>query len=126
MKEDTKVNAGRRLARVEGQVRALRRMVDEDKYCIDIVRQVQAARAALASFESVIIDDHIQTCVHHAKLQIHGHNSVTTFKTQGKSLRTSSFNVMKLQPGNIMRTADSGRSKMQLLHMLVVQYTHGS
>ena len=45
MKEDTKVNAGRRLARVEGQVRALRRMVEEDKYCIDIVRQVQAARA---------------------------------------------------------------------------------
>ena len=38
----------------------------EDKYCIDIVRQVQAARAALASLESVIIDDHIQTCVHHA------------------------------------------------------------
>ena len=66
MREDTKVNAGRRLARVEGQVRALRRMVDEDKYCIDIVRQVQAARAALASLESVIIDDHIQTCVHHA------------------------------------------------------------
>ena len=65
MKEDTKVNAGRRLARVEGQVRALRRMVEEDKYCIDIVRQVRRARA-LASLESVIIDDHIQTCVHHA------------------------------------------------------------
>ena len=54
MKEDTKVNAGRRLARVEGQVRALRRMVEEDKYCIDIVRQVQAARAALASSDELL------------------------------------------------------------------------
>ena len=41
-------------------------MVNEDRYCIDVVRQVQAARAALSSLESLIIDDHVDTCVQHA------------------------------------------------------------
>jgi DNA-binding FrmR family transcriptional regulator len=66
MKETTRVNVDRRLARIEGQVRALRRMVGEDRYCIDIAQQVQAARAALSSLESIILDDHIATCVQHA------------------------------------------------------------
>ena len=66
MKETTRVNVDRRLARIEGQVKALRRMVGEDRYCIDIAQQVQAARAALSSLESIILDDHIATCVQHA------------------------------------------------------------
>ena len=66
MKEATRVNVDRRLARIEGQVKALRRMVGEDRYCIDIAQQVQAARAALSSLESIILDDHIATCVQHA------------------------------------------------------------
>ena len=65
-KETTRVNVDRRLARIEGQVKALRRMVGEDRYCIDIAQQVQAARAALSSLESIILDDHIATCVQHA------------------------------------------------------------
>ena len=66
MEEATRLNVDRRLARIEGQVRALRRMVGEDRYCIDIAQQVQAARAALSSLESIILDDHIATCVKHA------------------------------------------------------------
>ena len=66
MKQQTRDNVDRRLARIEGQVKALRRMVSEDRYCIDIARQVQAARAALSSLESIILDDHIATCVQHA------------------------------------------------------------
>ena len=66
MKQETKINVDRRLARIEGQVRALRCMVGEDRYCIDIAIQVQAARAALSSLESLILDDHIATCVQHA------------------------------------------------------------
>ncbi|MBL6823517.1 MAG: metal-sensitive transcriptional regulator [Luminiphilus sp.] len=66
MKETTRVNVDRRLARIEGQVKALRRMVGENRYCIDIAQQVQAARAALSSLESIILDDHIATCVQHA------------------------------------------------------------
>jgi len=66
MKQGTRENVDRRLARIEGQVKALRRMVGEDRYCIDIARQVQAARAALSSLESIILDDHIATCVQRA------------------------------------------------------------
>ena len=54
MKKETGDNVDRRLARIEGQVKALRRMVGEDRYCIDVARQVQAARAALSSLESII------------------------------------------------------------------------
>ena len=66
MRRATRDNVDRRLARVEGQVRALRRMVGEDRYCVDIARQVQAARAALSSLESIVLDDHVATCVQHA------------------------------------------------------------
>lgn len=41
-------------------------MVAEDRYCIDVVRQVQAARSALRSLETLIVDDHVDTCVQHA------------------------------------------------------------
>jgi DNA-binding FrmR family transcriptional regulator len=41
-------------------------MVAEDRYCIDVVRQVQAASSALHSLEAVIVDDHVDTCVQHA------------------------------------------------------------
>ena len=52
-----------RLSRIEGQVRGIRRMVEEDAYCIDIINQVAAANAALNSFTKVILADHIHTCV---------------------------------------------------------------
>ena len=66
MRDETQRKADARLARIEGQIRAVRKMVGEDRYCIDVVRQVQAARSALSSLEKVIIDDHVDTCVQHA------------------------------------------------------------
>ena len=66
MKKETRDNVDQRLARIEGQVKALRRMVGEDRYCIDVARQVQAARSALSGLETLIIDDHVDTCVQHA------------------------------------------------------------
>jgi DNA-binding FrmR family transcriptional regulator len=56
----------RRLSRIEGQVRGLARMVEEDRYCIDIVTQIAAVRAALARVEEDILEDHIGHCVEHA------------------------------------------------------------
>ena len=47
MRDETQRKADARLARIEGQIRAVRKMVTEDRYCIDVVRQVQAARSAL-------------------------------------------------------------------------------
>ena len=53
----------KRLRRIEGQVRGLQRMVEEDKYCIDILTQVSAATKALQSFSLELLDEHLATCV---------------------------------------------------------------
>jgi len=56
----------RRLKRIEGQVRGLARMVEEDRYCIDVVTQLSAVRAALRRAEEEILADHVSHCVEHA------------------------------------------------------------
>ena len=53
----------RRLNRIEGQVRGLQKMVDEDRYCIDVLTQVSAAKAALESVALLLLADHTETCV---------------------------------------------------------------
>ena len=53
----------RRLRRVEGQVRGLQRMVDEDAYCIDVLTQVSAATKALQAVALELLDGHLNTCV---------------------------------------------------------------
>ena len=52
-----------RLSRIEGQVRGIRRMLEEDAYCPDILVQVSAANAALGSFSRALLSQHIHTCV---------------------------------------------------------------
>ena len=52
-----------RLARIEGQVRGLQRMVDDDEYCIDILTQITAASKALKKVAVGLLDDHIRHCV---------------------------------------------------------------
>lgn len=52
-----------RLRRIEGQVRGLQRMIDEDKYCIDILTQVAAATKALQAFSVELLEEHLSTCV---------------------------------------------------------------
>ncbi len=54
------------LKRIEGQVRGIARMVEEDRYCIDIVTQIAAARAALGRVEADLLRGHIDHCVHKA------------------------------------------------------------
>jgi len=66
MNADTKNAATKRLARIEGQVRGVSKMIADDRYCIDVVRQVQAIKAALSGLEQVVLDDHLRTCVDHA------------------------------------------------------------
>jgi CsoR family transcriptional regulator, copper-sensing transcriptional repressor len=53
----------KRLRRIEGQVRGLQRMVEEDKYCIDILTQVSAATKALQSFSLELLEEHLSHCV---------------------------------------------------------------
>ena len=52
-----------RLNRIEGQIRGIKKMVENDAYCIDILTQVSAANAALNSFNKVLLGNHIRTCV---------------------------------------------------------------
>lgn len=52
-----------RLSRIEGQVRGIRKMVESDSYCTDILIQVSAVNAALNSFNKVLLANHIRTCV---------------------------------------------------------------
>jgi DNA-binding FrmR family transcriptional regulator len=66
MRDDIKASVQKRLGRIEGQVRGLSRMVDEDRYCIDIVTQISAVRAALRRVEEEILRDHVAHCVEHA------------------------------------------------------------
>jgi DNA-binding FrmR family transcriptional regulator len=53
----------KRLARVEGQVRGVTRMVEEDRYCIDILTQIEAAEAALNKIALGLLDDHVRNCM---------------------------------------------------------------
>jgi DNA-binding FrmR family transcriptional regulator len=66
MRPDAKSSALKRLGRIEGQVRGLARMVGEDRYCIDIVTQISAVRAALRRVEEEVLSDHVAHCVDHA------------------------------------------------------------
>ena len=66
MQEMTKDSCIRRLDRIEGQVRGLSRMIEEGRYCIDIVTQVSAVRAALRRVEQEVLRDHIGECVRKA------------------------------------------------------------
>jgi DNA-binding FrmR family transcriptional regulator len=63
MRTDTKRNCGDRLKRVEGQVRGIARMIEEDRYCIDVLTQIRAVRAALRGVEDVVLKDHVEHCV---------------------------------------------------------------
>ena len=63
MRKEIKVSCQKRLSRIEGQVRGLCKMVEEDRYCIDILTQIQAVRAALAKVETELLNDHLGHCI---------------------------------------------------------------
>lgn len=58
-----------RLRRVEGQVRAIEQMVQDDKYCIDVLTQISAANSALKSVALLLLDDHLGHCVRQASAE---------------------------------------------------------
>ena len=63
MHGEAKTQVVKRLQRIEGQVRGLSRMVEEDRYCIDVVTQISAVRAALQRVEEEVLRDHVAHCV---------------------------------------------------------------
>lgn len=63
MKPDTRDKLQGRLRRVAGQVAGIERMVEEDRYCVDVLLQVAAARAALDGIGKLLLNAHVETCV---------------------------------------------------------------
>ena len=57
------MRALRRLKTVEGHIRGIERMVEEDAYCIDVIRQIQAVQAALNKISGIILEEHLNSCL---------------------------------------------------------------
>ncbi|WP_425987457.1 metal-sensitive transcriptional regulator [Brevundimonas sp. TWP2-3-2] len=63
MQTETKPKVLNRLSRIEGQVRGIARMVEDDRYCVDLLTQLRAVRAALHRVETEVLRDHLDHCV---------------------------------------------------------------
>jgi DNA-binding FrmR family transcriptional regulator len=66
MERENRAKLLNRLSRIEGQVRGVARMVEDDRYCIDVLTQLQAVRAALAKVETEMLKDHLGHCIESA------------------------------------------------------------
>lgn len=69
MRQDIKSKAIRRLKIVGGQIRGLQKMVEDEKYCIDIITQVSAIKEALTGIENLVLENHLSTHVVHQMKQ---------------------------------------------------------
>ena len=63
MKDETREDVLKRLSFIEGHVGGIRRMVEQDKYCVDVLKQTYAVRRAIEKMESLMLDGHLHTCV---------------------------------------------------------------
>ncbi|MCA9958995.1 MAG: metal-sensitive transcriptional regulator [Chloroflexota bacterium] len=63
MDDTTKKAVTRRLASAAGHIKGIERMVQEDTYCIDVIKQIQAVQAALNKVSTLMLDNHLRTCV---------------------------------------------------------------
>jgi len=63
MRSETRQDVSRRLNRIAGQVEGLKGMVDDDRYCVDVLHQIAAVRAALDRVGKVLLGAHVETCV---------------------------------------------------------------
>ena len=67
--DDDKAKVIARLRRIEGQVHAITQMVEDNKYCIDVLTQISASNSALKSVALILLDDHLNHCVRQAAVQ---------------------------------------------------------
>ena len=67
---------GKRLNRIEGQVRGIARMIEEDRYCIDVLTQVSAVQSALDALALQLLEHHLHGCVQHAVKSGHGDHAI--------------------------------------------------
>ncbi len=60
---EAKANALKRLSYIEGHLSGIRKMLEEDKYCVDVLKQTYAVRRAIEKMESILLEGHLQSCV---------------------------------------------------------------
>ena len=63
MQDDTRQEALKRLSYIEGHLAGVRRMIEEDTYCVDVLKQTYAVRRAIEKMEALMLDGHLHTCV---------------------------------------------------------------
>lgn len=63
MQADTRTDVMKRLSFIEGHIQGIRRMVEQDKYCVDVLKQTYAVRRAIEKMEALMLDGHLHTCV---------------------------------------------------------------
>ncbi len=63
MQDERRADALKRLAYIEGHLGGIRKMIEEDKYCVDVLRQTYAVRKAIEKLEALILEGHLHTCV---------------------------------------------------------------
>ena len=63
MNDDKRTDVLKRLAFIEGHLQGIRRMVEQDKYCVDVLKQTYAVRRAIGKMEGLMLDNHLNTCV---------------------------------------------------------------
>ena len=63
MKDETRDDVLKRLSFIEGHVGGIRRMVEQDKYCVDVLKQTYAVRRAIEKMETLLLEGHLHTCV---------------------------------------------------------------
>jgi CsoR family transcriptional regulator, copper-sensing transcriptional repressor len=83
----TKDELQQRLRRIEGQVRGVQRMVDDDRYCIDILTQIAAVQAALDKVALGLLDEHARHCVIGAEAQEQGERTAELMAAVGRLMR---------------------------------------
>ncbi|UCE63674.1 MAG: metal-sensitive transcriptional regulator [Nitrospirota bacterium] len=63
MKPKTRTEALKRLAYIDGHLNGVRKMIEEDRYCIDVLKQMHAIRKSIEKLETMLLEDHLHTCV---------------------------------------------------------------
>ena len=101
MHSSTKAAVQKRLGRIEGQVRGVAAMVADNRYCIDIITQISAARAALRRLEEDVLQEHIAHCVEKA---ITSGNAASRFKRSIRCANTCALTLITSPTSN----ADTG------------------
>ena len=94
MNEQIRLDARKRLARISGQVSGIQKMVDEERYCVDILTQVAALRAALDQFGVLMLSTHLESCVY-GEGQESDHRKPTTSEERLEEIRVTLNRFLK-------------------------------